>query len=683
MDCQDVSATRAPLVTMNADVARLISMKEDTTIKSSMSSTTENMEQCSTPTSLEELPFTLQQFVNEAVNLCKPEALHICDGSGEENEQLLQLLENSNTITKLNDEKRPGCYAARSDPADVARSMGDTFICSATKADAGPTNNWRDPSQMKADLKSNFSGCMAGRTMYVVPFCMGPLGSRASKLCVQITDSAYVVVNLRITTRMGKAAIAQMESQPFIHCWHSVGCPLVESNRGTDQYIKSRSSWPCNIAQRKIVHFPETREVWSFGSGYGGNALLGKKCVALRIASAQGRDEGWLAEHMLILAITNPSGEKKYICAAFPSACGKTNLAMLTPSIPGWKVETIGDDIAWLTLDNEGRMRAINPENGFFGVAPGTSMQTNANACKTFATNSIFTNVGVTDDGDIYWEGMDDLPTAGITDWKGKRNWTPAHKANGKVDTKKNPAAHPNSRFTTPLSQCPILDDQWDSPEGVPIDAIVFGGRRDDTQPLVYQSFNWTHGTFLGATMRSNATKAADQKGLVHDPMAMVPFIGCNIKDYFQNWLKMEDRAADMATGGSGSHMPKIFHVNWFVKDQNGEFIWPGFAENCRVLQWILSRCDDDTSAAASKDVDTTPIGFVPTKEALNLDGLEGMTDDDMACLLRVDKNNWVQEAQEIRRYFTETLMKNDDTPMPAPLMQQLVSLEERLAAVQ
>jgi len=622
----------------------------------------------------EALPKTVLAFVERAVALCKPDNVRIINGSAEENAEMLAILEASNTIKKLNQEKRPGCYAALSDPADVARSMGDTYICSLIKADAGPTNNWAEPAKMKSKLNNNFDGCMVGRTMYVVPFCMGPLASPASKLCVEITDSAYVVVNLRITTRMGLPAMKAMETRDFIQCWHSVGCPLVETNHGSDLYTKARSSWPCNISERKIVHFPESREVWSFGSGYGGNALLGKKCVALRIASAQGRDEGWLAEHMLILAITNPQGVKKYICAAFPSACGKTNLAMLTPSLPGWEVETIGDDIAWLTFDDNGQMRAINPENGFFGVAPGTSMTTNPNACRTFESNSIFTNVAITDDGDIYWEGMDELPTAGITDWRGNRDWKPTLKPNGKIDTKTNPAAHPNSRFTTPLSQCPILDSEWDSPEGVPIEAIIFGGRRDDTQPLVYESFDWSHGTFLGATMRSNATKAADQKGLVHDPMAMIPFIGYNIKDYFNNWLKMEKKAKDLSTSASGLNMPKIFHVNWFVKDEQENFIWPGFAENCRVLEWILARCDGTVSAQE------TAIGHLPTAADLNLEGMQdALTDEDMATLLKVEKEKWVAEAAEIRKYFTETLMKDDCTPMPPQLLEQLVKLESRL----
>lgn len=548
--------------------------------------------------------------------------------------------------------------------------MGDTYICSKLKKDAGPTNNWMEPTEMKSVLVDSFRGCMKGRTMYVVPFCMGPYDSPVAKYCVQVTDSPYVVVNLRITTRMGATAMSRIATgQNYIECWHSVGCPISESDvEGTERYIKARSSWPCDISKRKIVHFPDTQQVMSFGSGYGGNALLGKKCVALRIASATGCKEGWLAEHMLILGITNPQGVKRYICAAFPSACGKTNLAMLAPSLPGWKVETIGDDIAWLWVDESGKMRAINPEAGFFGVAPGTSMSSNPNACKTFATNSLFTNVGTTSGGDIYWEGMDNMPTDSITDWLGNENWSPTLKANGKVDTKTNPAAHPNSRFTTPLSQCPIVDPAFDSPEGVPIDAIIFGGRRDDTQPLVYQSFDWDHGTFVGASMRSNATKAADQKGLVNDPMAMLPFIGYNIKDYFAHWIAMGAKS-------TAEQLPKVFHVNWFRKDEADNFLWPGFAENVRVLDWILKRCDSDTTAAATE----TPIGFVPTPDAMNLEGIEGLDETALETLLAVDTKMWKAEAQQIRNYFTGKLMTGDASPMPTALMQQLANLESRL----
>jgi phosphoenolpyruvate carboxykinase (GTP) len=618
-------------------------------------------------------PSEVLAFVDRARDLCKPDRVHLCDGSSAENQRLLDVLVKEGTIQKLNPELRPGCYAARSDPADVARSMGDTYICSEKKSDAGPTNNWHDASEMKDKLKANFSGCMQGRTMYVVPFCMGPVNSPASKFCVQITDSPYVVVSLRIMTRMGRKALKLLDGTDYIELWHSVGCPLTGKD---DELPQARSSWPCNIPQRKIVQFPDTREVWSFGSGYGGNALLGKKCVALRIASAQARDEGWLAEHMLILGITNPEGEKRYICAAFPSACGKTNLAMLTPSLPGWKVETIGDDIAWLRFGKDGRMRAINPENGFFGVAPGTSEETNAGAMQTIATNSIFTNVGVTSDGDVYWEGMESIPDAEITDWKGNAPWKPTLKANGKVDTKKNPAAHPNSRFTAPLSQCPCLDPAWDSPEGVPIDAIIFGGRRDDTQPLVYESFGWDHGVFLGATMRSNATKAADQKGLVHDPMAMLPFIGYNIKDYFANWLRMAPLAEEKAEDGAAVSMPKVFHVNWFGKGDDGEFLWPGFSENCRVLEWVLNRCDGRVDARE------TPIGFVPTADGLNLEGLEDVDEATMERLLTVDASLWKAEAAEIRSYFSKTLMKGDDKPIPAALVSQLEKLENRIASM-
>lgn len=614
---------------------------------------------------------TIWDFIRRAIEHNRPADVHLCNGSADENQLMLDTLEKSGTVIKLNQKLRPGCYAARSDPKDVARSMGDTYICALKEKNAGPTNNWMDPTEMRGLLKESFRGSMEGRTMYIVPFCMGPCDSPAAKFCIQVTDSPYVVVNLRITTRMGNVALSRMVAGcPYIECWHSVGCPIHERNAGTPAYDMARGSWPCDISRRKIVHFPETREVWSFGSGYGGNALLGKKCVALRIATVQGRDEGWLAEHMLILGITNPEGVKRYVCAAFPSACGKTNLAMLAPSLPGWKVETIGDDIAWLRLDGQGKMRAVNPENGFFGVAPGTSYETNPNACKTFATNSLFTNVGITDDGDIYWEGMDELPECGITDWKGNAGWTPTLKANGRVDTKANPAAHPNSRFTTPLSQCPIVDDKWNSPEGVPIDAIIFGGRRDDTQPLVYQTYDWNHGTFVGASMRSNATKAAEQKGLVHDPMAMLPFIGCNIKDYFGNWLSMADKT-------DAASLPKVFHVNWFGKGDDGEFLWPGFSENIRVLDWILQRCDGAVGARE------TPVGFVPEAGDLNINGLAGINDSMIEQLLKVDPALWKAEAEAIREYFTVRLMAGDITPMPSALMEQLANLEGRLGLSQ
>eukprot|EP00040_Diaphanoeca_grandis_P038219 m.256031 g.256031 ORF g.256031 m.256031 type:complete len:659 (-) comp34021_c0_seq1:535-2511(-) len=612
------------------------------------------------------------RFITQAIKLCNPDAVHVCNGSVEENQSLLDLLVENGTILKLDQTKRPGCYAARSDPKDVARSMGDTYICSNLKKDAGPTNNWMEPSEMRLIMSDSFQGCMEGRIMYVVPFCMGPYDSPVAKYCIQITDSPYVVVNLRITTRMGAIAMNRIAGgQRYIECWHSVGCPISESDVvGSDQYLKARSSWPCDISKRKIVHFPDSQQVMSFGSGYGGNALLGKKCVALRIASSAGFKEGWLAEHMLILGITNPDGVKRYICAAFPSACGKTNLAMLAPSLPGWKVETIGDDIAWLWVDDKGKMRAVNPEAGFFGVAPGTSMTSNPNACKTFATNSLFTNVGVTDGGDIYWEGMDNLPEDGITDWLGNANWKPTVKANGKIDAKTNPAAHPNSRFTTPLSQCPIVDPSFDDPEGVPIEAIIFGGRRDDTQPLVYQSYDWNHGTFVGASMRSNATKAADQKGLVNDPMAMLPFIGYNIKDYFAHWISMGSKV-------SGDLMPKVFHVNWFGKDSESNFLWPGFSENVRVLDWILKRCDGAADAGATE----TPIGFVPTPASMNLEGIQGLDESALKTLLEVDTDLWKAEAKQIRKYFTESLMNNDTSAMPPALMQQLTNLENRLEA--
>jgi phosphoenolpyruvate carboxykinase (GTP) len=610
----------------------------------------------------------LRSFVEDAVALCKPDAVHLVDGSDAENEMLLGLLEDTGTLVKLNPALRPGCYAGRSDPADVARSMGDTFICSKDKKDAGPINNWMDPAEMKSGLDEMFDGCMRGRTMYITPFCMGPIASPAAKFCVQVTDSPYVVVHLRLTTRMGAAALAKIAyNQPeYVQLWHTVGCPITNDNVGTDEYEKARSSWPCNIPKRKIVHFPETREVWSFGSGYGGNALLGKKCVALRIASVQGRDEGWLAEHMLILGITNPAGVKKYICAAFPSACGKTNLSMLKTSLPGYKVETIGDDIAWLRFDETGQLRAVNPENGFFGVAPGTSPNTNPNAIDTIAKNSIFTNVAVTADKDVYWEGMGVEPSAGMTDWLGNADWT----AGGK------PAAHPNSRFTTPITQCPCLDSEWDSPEGVPIEAIVFGARRDHTMPLVYESFDWEHGVFVGASMRSNATSAAEQTGVVHDPMAMSPFIGYNVKDYFSHWLSMPDKAAAAVTAADGeATLPKIFHINWFQRDAEKNFSWPGFNENARVLAWILKRCD------GSVDAEESAIGLLPKAGDIDLDGMDGFGEADMAEQLRVDGARWADEAAGVREYFEKDLLDGDAGPVPAPLMQQLAALEARLGA--
>lgn len=618
------------------------------------------------------LPEEVAAFSSRAIDLCRPSAVHIVTGSEDENKRLLDILVESGTMVKLCDKKRPGSYAGRSDPADVARSMQDTFICSESAADAGPTNNWAPPAEMKAKLGELFEGCMEGRTMYIVPFCMGPLDAPGAKFCVQVTDSPYVVTHLKITTRMGTAALERIQEKKseFIQCVHSIGCPLTdEGGPGTEKYDKARGTWPCNITDRKITHFPETREVWSFGSGYGGNALLGKKCVALRIASAQARDEGWLAEHMLVLGITNPAGVKKYVAAAFPSACGKTNLAMMEPTLPGWKVETVGDDIAWIRFDEQGQLRAINPENGFFGVAPGTEYSTNPNAIKNISRNTIFTNVGITDDGDVYWEGMENVPTSPLTDWKGNKDWAPTLPDG----TKSSPCAHPNSRFTTPLTQCPVLDDDWNSPQGVPIDAIIFGSRRDDTMPLVYQSFGWDHGVFIGATMRSNATSAAEQVGLVHDPMAMQPFIGYNAKDYFAHWLSIPDRAAKATPAGKEVKLPEIFHVNWFQRDDDFNFIWPGFGENSRVLKWILQRCDNEVAA------DTTAIGFVPKADGIGIDGINNIDAGGLAKITSVDQEKWRAEAAQLRRYFEEDLMKGCDVEVPPALVAQLDELQARL----
>jgi phosphoenolpyruvate carboxykinase (GTP) len=607
-----------------------------------------------------ELPTAVAEFIGEADSLCAPDSVHLVDGSDAEHEMLLAALESTGTLTRLDPDLRPGSYAARSDPADVARSTRDTYICSERRADAGPLNNWAAPREMKAALSRAFRGCMRGRTMYVVPFCMGPADSPAAKFCVQLTDSPYVVVHLRLTTRMGQPALDRIAAgEDYLKLWHSVGCPLIEENRGTPEYDKARSSWPCNILCRKIVHFPETREVWSFGSGYGGNALLGKKCVALRIASVQGRDEGWFAEHMLIAGITDPTGVKRYIAAAFPSGCGKTNLSMMEAALPGYKVETIGDDIAWLRFDAEGRLRAINPENGFFGVAPGTSSRTNPNAVKTISQNAVFTNVATTSDGDVFWEGMDGPAPPGVTTWLGEADWTPGTTR----------AAHRNARFAAPLQQCPCLDPAWNDTEGVPIDAIVFGARRDDTMPLVFEAFDWAHGVFLGASMRSNATAASDLTGLVYDPMAMSPFIGYNVKDYFAHWLSLPETAP----AGVVPKLPKVFHVNWFLRDKNNQFLWPGFDENARVIAWILDRC------AGKVGADTTQVGLTPRPGDINIQGLPGVTETDMRNLLKIDVDRWRQEAAGIREVFETALMNGCDVPVPAALMDELAKLESRL----
>ena len=594
----------------------------------------------------------LLDWVAGKVALCRPKDIHWCDGSPEEYQMLCDLMVEQGTALKLNEELHPNSYLCRSDARDVARVEERTFICSRRRSDAGPTNNWREPKATKTELYRLFDDSMNGRTMYVIPFSMGPLGSRISLIGVQVTDSPYVAASMHIMARVGRDVLDILGDNPFVRCLHSVGHPLQEGEEDVP--------WPCDPENTVIAHFPDARKIWSYGSGYGGNALLGKKCFALRIASTMARDHKWLAEHMLILGLTNPEGRKKYIAAAFPSACGKTNLAMLQPHLPGWKVETVGDDIAWMKWGADGRLYAINPEAGFFGVAPGTSPDNNPNAMKTLTHNAIFTNVALTPEGGVWWEGLTETAPPHLIDWRGEE-WTPDSAT---------PAAHPNARFTVAADQCPSIDPKWEDPFGVPIAAFLFGGRRPTTVPLVFQAFGWKHGVFVGSTIASETTAASS--GAVgkirRDPFAMLPFCGYHMDDYFAHWL-------DMESGGARNTLPKFFAVNWFRKDENGRFLWPGYGENARVLKWIFERCDaDDEKSDAPAKAQISPIGLVPSPDDIDTSGLK-ISDETMQQVLAVDESEWRREADDIRESY-----ERFGDHLPYELQEEMEALEKRLA---